>query len=68
MKVCRRVTLNLKDDKSIKKRTRAPVLLPYVPGMKVKPLGSCMTPVEAPALLRMVPLALMLLLPETGAR
>ena len=40
----------------------------YVPGMKVKPPGNCMTPVEPPAVLRTVPLALMLLLAETGAR
>lgn len=44
------------------------VFLPYIPGMKVKPLGSCMTPVEPPAVLRTVPLALTLLLAETGAR
>lgn len=37
--------------------------------MKVKPLGSCMTcPPEAPVVLRMVPLALTLLLAETGAK
>lgn len=44
------------------------VLLLYVPGMKVKPPGSCMTPVDAPAVLRTVPLALRLLLAEAGAR
>lgn len=43
-------------------------MLSHIPGMKVKPLGSCMTPVEAPVVLRTVPLALMLLLAETGAR
>lgn len=41
---------------------------PHIPGMKVKPPGSCMTPVEAPAVLRTVPLALTLLPAETGAR
>lgn len=44
------------------------LLRSYVPGMKVKPPGNCMTPVEPPAVLRTVPLALMLLLAETGAR
>lgn len=39
-----------------------------IPGMKVKPLGSCMSPAEPPAVLRTVPLALTLLVAETGAR
>lgn len=43
-------------------------MLSNVPGMNVKPPGSCMTPVEVLAVLRTVPLALMLLLAETGAR
>lgn len=43
-------------------------MLSYIPGMKVKPPGSCMTPVEAAVVLRMVPLAPMLLPAETGAR
>lgn len=36
--------------------------------MKVKPLGSCMTPADVPAVLRTVPLALTLLPVKTGAR
>ena len=40
----------------------------YIPGMKVKPPGSCMTPAEAPVVFRTVPLALTLLLAEMGAR
>ncbi|TNN61320.1 hypothetical protein EYF80_028447 [Liparis tanakae] len=45
-----------------------PIWLFYVPGMNVKPLGSCMTPAEPPVVLRTVPLAQMLPLAETGAR
>lgn len=59
-----------KTDRKFKKKenlNRAPTA-EDLPDMKVKPLGSCMTPVEAPAVLRTVPLALMLLLVETGAR
>lgn len=44
------------------------LLLANVPGMKVKPPGNCISPVEVPAVFRTVPFALMLLLAETGAR
>lgn len=56
----------------VQKQEESPWRPHHLPGMKVKPLGSCITPAEAAEVLSTVPLALVMLLTlelaDTGAR